>query len=156
MAAGKWQLWEEDPAQLERLTNWAANGLTNAEIAQSMGIHRNTLAKWMAAHECISGAIKRGRLLACEAIENALFKRAKGDVVVTETVEEERDVLTGGGAVVTLSTSRTTTRTVPPDTAAAIFYLKNRMPDRYTDRRETRLDVSAPTIALGVATGRAE
>ena len=51
---------------------------------------------------------------------------------------------------------RTITRQVPPDTGAIVFYLKNRMPERYTDRRETKVDVGAPTIVLGVQTGRAE
>lgn len=155
MAAGKWQLWEHDPAQLERLTNWAANGLTNEEIARSMGIHRNTLAKWMEAHECISGAIKRGRLMACEAIENALFKRAIG-MELTDTLEEYEGAIVDGKPTNGSIKKRTTTRQVPPDTGAIIFYLKNRMPDKYADRRETKVDVSAPVIALGIDPARAE
>ena len=158
MAAGKWQLWEDDPAQLERITNWAANGLTDAEIARSMGIRRETLSVWKKQHPNVSNAIKRGRLLACEVIENALFKRATG-MTLTETVttEEFEGTLEDGkphsGSI--KQTERTITREVPPDTGAIIFYLKNRMPDRYADRRETKVDVSAPTIALGIDPARA-
>ena len=158
MAAGKWQLWTE-PDQLERITNWAANGLTNAEMAASMGIHRDTLRVWIASHPAISDAIKKGRLLACEVVENALFRRATG-MTLTETVTTEEfdgaivDGKPANGSI--RKQERTTTRQVPPDTGAIIFYLKNRMPDKYADRRETKVDVSAPTIALGVDPARAE
>lgn len=154
MAAGKWQLWEDDPAQLERITNWAANGLTNEEIARSMGIHRSTLREWVKVHPAISDALKRGRLMACEAIENALFRRATG-MELTETVEEFDGAIVDGKPANGSIKKRTTTRQVPPDTGAIIFYLKNRMPDRYADRRETKVDVSAPVIALGIDPARA-
>lgn len=155
MAAGKWQMWEGDPAQLERITNWAANGLNNEEIARSMGVHRDTLRRWIEAHSGICDAIKRGRMLACEVVENALFKRATG-MTVTETVEEFDGVLENGKPAGGSIKKRTVTRQVPPDTAAIIFYLKNRMPDRYADRRETKVDVSAPVISLGIEPARAE
>lgn len=154
MAAGKWQLWENDPAQLERITNWAANGLTDAEIAKSMGIRRETLSVWKQRHPNISNAVKRGRLMACEAIENALFRRATG-MELTDTVEEFDGAIVDGKPANGSIKKRVTTRQVPPDTGAIIFYLKNRMPDRYADRRETKVDVSAPVIALGIDPARA-
>lgn len=154
MAAGKWQLWENDPAQLERITNWAANGLTDAEIAKSMGIRRETLSVWKQRHPNISNAVKRGRLMACEAIENALFRRATG-MELTDTVEEFDGAIVDGKPTSGSFKKRVTTRQVPPDTGAIIFYLKNRMPDRYADRRETKVDVSAPVIALGIDPARA-
>lgn len=155
MAAGKWQLWEDDPAQLERITNWAANGLTNEEIARSMGIHRSTLREWVKAHPAISDALKRGRLMACEAIENALFRRATG-MELTETMEEFDGVIVDGKPVNGSIKKRTTTRQVPPDTGAIIFYLKNRMPDRYSDRRTMEVEATMPTVVLGVEPRRAD
>ena len=153
MAKGKYQQWLE-PANLERIVNWAANGLTIEEMARSMGIHRDTLHTWIKKHHDISDAIKRGRMLACEVIENALFKRATG-MTVTDTVKEYRGEIRDGKPSNGIVVERETTRHIPPDTGAVIFYLKNRMADTYADRRETKLDVSAPTIALGVAPERA-
>lgn len=147
MSRGKYQAWLE-PESLERIANWAANGLTDAEIAKSMGIRRETLSVWKQKHPHISNAIKRGRLMSCEAVENALFAKATGQVVVSESVEDEAP----DGRV----TRRTVTKTVPPDTAAIIFYLKNRMPDRYADRRTTEVAVTAPTISLGMEPRRAD
>lgn len=153
MAAGKWQPWVE-PENLERITNWAANGLTYAEMAKNMQIHPYTLQRWMEAHGEICEAIKRGRMLACEVVENALFRRATG-MELTETVEEFDGAIVDGKPANGSIKKRTTTRQVPPDTGAIIFYLKNRMPDRYADRRETKVDVSAPVIALGIDPARA-
>lgn len=63
MANGKYQQWQE-PAQLERLTNWAANGCTDSEIIANMGIGRTTFYRWLEVHEDIRDAIKKGRMLA--------------------------------------------------------------------------------------------
>lgn len=155
MASGKWQQWEEDPAQLERITNWAANGLTDTEIARSMGVRRETLSVWKKAHPNISNAIKKGRMLACESIENALFKRATG-MVLEDTVEEFKGELRDGKPANGTVLKRTTKRMVPPDTGALIFYLKNRMPDRYSDRRTMEVEASVPTVVLGVEPRRAD
>ena len=153
MAAGKYRQWQE-PAQLERLTNWAANGCTDSEIIANMGIGRTTFYRWLESYEDIRDAIKRGRELSCEVIENALFRRAVG-MTVTETVEEFRGEVRDGKPANGTVVKKEVTRTIPPDTGAVIFYLKNRMSDRYADRRETKVDVAAPTIALGIEPARA-
>lgn len=153
MANGKYKQWQE-PAQLERLTNWAANGCTDSEIIANMGIGRTTFYRWLESYEDIRDAIKKGRMLACEVIENALFKRATG-MELTDTVEEFDGAIVDGKPANGSIKKRVTTRQVPPDTGAIIFYLKNRMPDRYADRRETKVDVSAPVIALGIDPARA-
>ena len=154
MANGKWQQWTE-PENIERIVNWAANGLTNEEMARSMGVHRATLQRWMVDHSDICDAIKRGRLLACEAIENALFKKATG-MVLEDTVEEYKGELRDGKPSNGTVTKRTVRRQVPPDTAAVIFYLKNRMPDRYSDQRTVEVEPTVPTVVLGIEPGRAD
>ena len=154
MASGKWQQWTE-PENIERIVNWAANGLTNEEMARSMGVHRATLQRWIVDHGDICDAIKRGRLLACEAIENALFRKATG-MVLEDTVEEYKGELRDGRPSNGTVTKRTVRRQVPPDTAAVIFYLKNRMPDKYSDRRITEVEAAVPTITLGIEPGRAD
>ena len=154
MASGKWQQWTE-PENIERIVNWAANGLTNEEMARSMGVHRATLQRWIVDHSDICDAIKRGRLLACEAIENALFRKATG-MVLEDTVEEYKGELRDGRPSNGTVTKRTVRRQVPPDTAAAIFYLKNRMPERYSDRRTVEVEPTIPTVVLGVEPRRAD
>ena len=154
MANGKYKQWQE-PAQLERLTNWAANGCTDSEIIANMGIGRTTFYRWLESYEDIRDAIKKGRMLACEVIENALFKRATG-MVLEDTVEEYKGELRDGKPSNGTVTKRTVRRQVPPDTAALIFYLKNRMPERYSDRRTMEVEAVTPTVILGIEPRRAD
>ena len=153
MAKPKWVYWVEDE-NLEKIKNWAAKGLTNQEIAKSMGINQGTLYVWQDEHPEIRETIKKGRLLSLEVIENALFKKATGTTVVEETEEFNGEIVDGKPTNGTVK-KRKVVRHVPPDTGAAIFYLKNRAPDLWSDHRS--VDVTgAPTITLGVVPKRAD
>ena len=63
-------------------------------------------------------------------VAKSLFKRAIG----TSITEEKQEDGTNG------SKTTTTTKDVAPDTAAAIFWLKNRQPDIWRDKKEVSLD----------------
>lgn len=131
MAKGKYAYWLED-AQLEKVANWAACGCSNEQIARNMGINARTLQRWIEKHSQICQAIKKGRARSIEAIENALFKNAIGDVYEeTEVVETLKDGSTR---------SKVTRKRMKPDTTAQIFYLKNRAPDRWSDRKDLSID----------------
>lgn len=158
MAKGKYQEWLQ-PENLLRITNWAANGLTLAELAKSMGIGERTLYEWTERFPQISQAIKDGLAMSCQAIENALFKRATGYVVEdVDEVEEFKGELRDGKPANGTITKREVrkTRNVPPDTGAIVFYLKNRMGERYTDRRVIETPDAVPTVVLGIEPRRAD
>jgi hypothetical protein len=147
MARAKYKQWLE-PENLLKITNWAANGCTHEEIAHNMGITRSTLQDWLTKFQDISDAIKEGREMAIEAVENALFRRASGQCTVKETTE----ITNVDGEV----TTKTVTKELPPDTGALIFFLKNRMPEKYSDRRVMEVEPKMPTITLGVEPKRAK
>lgn len=153
MGKGKYHKWLE-PANRERITNWAAHGCTDAEIAKNMGINPATLYRWMARHCEICEAIKRGRELSVEIIENTFFAKARGGLVVSEGVEEFTGEIRDGKPYNGTIKKRTMKRELPPDTAAMIFYLKNRA--GYTDKKGPEVTIQAPVIALGVEPGRAD
>lgn len=146
MANPKYVEWEK-PENLLKITNWAANGCTLEEIARNMGIRRETLGLWNRNRPLISNAVKEGRQMAIEAVENALFRRAAGQCTVTETVE-----FTDAEGK---TTTKVVTKELPPDTGALVFFLKNRIPDRYSDRRVMEVEQKTPTITLGVEPKRA-
>lgn len=157
MAKGKYQQWLE-PENLERITNWAANGLTYAEMAKSMGVSEKTLYSWLNTHGEILQAIKKGRAMSCQAVENALFRRATGyDYEDTDVTEEYKGEMRDGKPTNGQITRREVkhARHVPPDVGAVIFYLKNRMPDRYSDRRVVEQAQAAPQVILGIEPARA-
>lgn len=129
MATGKYQRWLE-PQGLELLKGWARDGLTDEQIAHNMGITRKTLYVWKSRYGAICNALKEGKELVDIQVENALLKRALGyDFQETKVEKSDKD---GTKIVQTL-------KHVPGDTTAQIFWLKNRRPDKWRDRRDAAL-----------------
>lgn len=111
----------------------ARAGLTVREAARAMGVSKATLMRWQRDHGELKAALAEGRALADAVVEDSLYRRARG-LTVTET-REYRDRSGGLTQTVTIE------RELPPDVAACIFWLKNRRPERWRDKREA--DVSA-------------
>lgn len=109
----KYQLWLQ-PANLERIINWAAHGCTYQELAHNMGISRQTLSVWMDKYASIADAVTQGKALSVQVIENYLFRSATGNVY------EEIETTNPDGS------KQIKRRKMPPSVSAQIFYLKNR------------------------------
>lgn len=131
MAKGKYEKWLE-PESLTLLEGWARDGLTDEQIANNMGVRRETLYDWKKKHPNISNALKRGKEVVDIQVENALLKRALG----YEYTEEKVEISEKDGRKVTQ-----TVKHVAPDTTAQIFWLKNRRPEKW--RSEPRESGSA-------------
>lgn len=131
MAKGKYEKWLE-PESLVLLEGWARDGLTDEQIANNMGVRRETLYDWKKKHPNISNALKRGKEIVDIQVENALLKRALG----YEYTEEKVEISEKDGRKVTQ-----TVKHVAPDTTAQIFWLKNRRPEKW--RSEPRESGSA-------------
>ena len=125
MATGKYQEWLQ-AENLILIEGWARDGLTDEQIAHNMGIATGTLYRWKEEHREICEALKRGKAVVDRLVENALLKRALG-----YEYEEVREKYEMG-----VCTERTVTRKeVVPDTTAQIFWLKNRKPQEWRDKR---------------------
>lgn len=131
MAKGKYQEWLE-PEGLLKLEGWARDGLTDEQIAKNMGVRTSTLYDWKKKYSEISEALKKGKEVVDRQVENALLKRALG-YSYTETTRE----LVGTKMVVT----KEVVKEVQPDTTAQIFWLKNRRPDIWRDRKDLEAKV---------------
>ena len=122
MAKGKYHEWLE-PEGLLKIEGWARDGLIDEQIAYNIGITRETLSQWKNKYSDISDALKKGKEVVDRQVENALLKRALGyeyDEITTEYGKETKRV----------------TKQVVPDTTAQIFWLKNRKPDQWRDKRD--------------------
>ena len=128
MAKAKYTQWIT-PDGLLRVAGWARDGLTNEQIAHNMGINRDTLRVWERNFSGIADALKNGKDVADRKVENALFNKATGNYWTEEIIEELQE--DGTMAVVEHKKRRGT-----PDTTAQIFWLKNRKPDEWRDKRE--------------------
>ena len=146
MAKGKHIAWHEE-SQLEKITNWAANGCTDAEIASNVGISRATFYVWVDKYPDISDAVKKGRAMCLQQVENTFFRRAMGLCEETSRVKEMEQKLVDGKLVTVHQVVKETTRTLAPDTTALLFYLKNKGGYRSEPEAQVSVDVEVvPTF----------
>lgn len=146
MAKGKYEQWltEEGLLQLEA---WARNGLTDEQIAHNMGIAYSTLRVWRDKYSALSAALKRGKEVVDIQVENALLKRALGYSYKETTRESQFNPQTEQYEMVV---TKEVTKEVVPDTTAQIFWLKNRKPDEWRDKKDVEHSgsVNNPFAAL--------
>lgn len=141
MARAKYKEWLE-PDSLIKLEAWARDGLADEQIAKNIGVNPKTLYEWKSKYDPISKALKRGKEIVDYEVENALLKRALGyeyeevkQIVDKDDMGRERKRL------------EKTKKIVIPDVTAQIFWLKNRKPDEWRDRKETALSGEVKTNA---------
>ena len=138
MAKGKYYKWLE-PDNLVLLEAWARDGLTDEQIAENMGISASTLYDWKNKYSDISESLKRGKEVVDVLVENALFKRALG--------YEYKEVTKEDGV-----TTKVVTKHMAPDTTAQIFWLKNRRPDLWRDRKSIDMNAKVNNPFDGIST----
>ena len=92
MAKGKYQEWLE-PEKLILIEGWARDGLTDEQIAEKMGICRDTLIEWKKKYSDISDTLKKGKEVVDRLVENALLKKATGEVRTIKKPIKVKEVL---------------------------------------------------------------
>lgn len=114
------------------IEGWARNGLTIEKIAKNLGISKVT---FYTEHTELSERLKKGKEVVDIEVENALLKRALGykvDEVTKELIEDEE---TG---ISELKVTKIVTKEFAPDTTVQIFWLKNRKPEEWRDKKEVK------------------
>lgn len=151
MAKGKYQRWLSDDGLL-LLQAWARDGLTDEQIATKMGIATGTLYEYKKKYCEIDEALKKGKEPVDIEVENALLKRALGYQYTEVTSERCMDKETGETF---MAITKQIVKEVVPDVGAQAFWLKNRRPDLWRDKRETEfsggLDVGNNTLDSMIA-----
>ena len=105
---GRKTKYDEDmPHKVREL---AGKGLLDYEIFQSLGIGRDTFYLWLREKPEFSDAYKKGKEDATDLVENALFKSTQG-------------FMADG-------------KYIAPSQTAQIFWLKNKRPDKWSDKKE--------------------
>lgn len=119
-----------------KLEDWARQGLTDEQIAENMGISRGTLYNWCNKHFDILNTLKKGKDVIDIQVENALLKRALGYTTTETKVKKEFGEITE---------EITITKEIPPDPTSAIFWLKNRRPEQWREKREVEQSIKQNT-----------
>ena len=99
-------------------------GATDEDLAEGFGVAVSTLNVWKKRHAGFAEALRESKGAADEAVERSLFERATG------FVHEEVHVSTYQGQV-TLTPVR---KQYAPEVSAAVFWLKNRRPERWREK----------------------
>jgi len=119
------------PEFVEQAKKLCRLGATDLEIADFFGITVRTLFNWKNEHDDFFHALNESKTIPDERVERSLFHRAIG------YEHDEVDI-----RVIDHQIVKTPIRKYyPPDTTACIFWLKNRRPDLWRDKREE----AAPT-----------
>jgi hypothetical protein len=142
------------PAAIQRL---AELGLDESEIAYALGIRKLKFAE-LKNQKQIADALLKGIQSQARKVEEALYRRATGfeyeELVTAEkpsaktsrSDKSELPSLTKGGTKggsakdgtenSAKSSAKLTLKTVIPDVTACVFWLKNRMPDKWKDPKD--------------------
>ena len=122
---------------------WARDGLTKEQIAENMGICRDTLNEWEKKYSAISDVLKKNKEVADRNVENALYNKAIGFTATDRVVSTKKTVEYKDGKRVREISEPCVVEVekyFPPDTTAEIFWLKNRKPDKWRDKQNVELD----------------
>jgi hypothetical protein len=120
---------------------FAKLGATDAEISRFLEIDTATLWRWKAAHPDFCNALKAGKDVADDRVQQSLFQRAVG--YSHEAVKIFANPRTGENVVVPFIEH------FAPDTTACIFWLKNRRKDEWRERgSQEPIDLTPEQLAL--------
>lgn len=125
-------------------------GATEYELAQFFEISVETLRVWKLEHEKFSAAIKLGKAPPNRRTEMSLYHRANGytylseEIFLVDHVEERPSPTEEDPKAITVIRTKTVLRVpvvkhMPPSDTALIFFLKNRMKERWRDFKATEL-----------------
>lgn len=134
MKAEEWTL----PNNLKRIEGWARDGLRNEDIASRMGISPSTFYEYVKKFSEISDALKRGKAPVDFEVENAMLKSALGHKETVRKPVRLRTTRRKDGMEITEEHVEYFDEEVyiPPQVSAQIFWLKNRKPDIWRDKKE--------------------
>lgn len=126
--------WITEDGLIE-LEGMAMDGLINEEIADEIGINPSTLYDWQKKYPEIAKALKTGKKVVDRRVENALYKRAIGYTFVEVT----RELTTNAKGEAEMVVTKEVLKEVEPNTTAQIFWLKNRKPHEWRDKKDVNL-----------------
>ncbi|MBS4889424.1 MAG: IS66 family insertion sequence element accessory protein TnpA [Peptoniphilus grossensis] len=128
MARAKYQEWLKEE-NLIKVEAWAKSGLSEKQISQNMGIAYSTLKEWKKKYSALSASLKKGKEVTDFEVENAMHKSSLGYYV-----EETKTYITETNGVQTKKIEKYK-KWIPPNSTSQIFWLKNRKPDVWMDRK---------------------
>lgn len=113
-------------------------GATDKEIADFFNIAESTLNEWKKTYPAFSESIKKGKMEADMNVASSLYQRATGFKTKTQKAFKIRKHENGKGSTEDVKVV-TVEEAYPPDSTSAIFWLKNRRPEQWRDKKEIEM-----------------
>ena len=108
-------------------------GATDKELSEFFSVSEQTLNKWKKDYPEFLESLKMGKNIADANVASRLYNRAIGyNCKATKFA-------TSNGKI---TDSKEFIEHYPPDTTAAIFWLKNRQPEKWRDKKEVDANVN--------------
>lgn len=122
------------PEILAQVKKACEAGFTDRELAELLKVSEQTINTWKIEHPEFSLALKNGKDVPDERVERSLYHRATG-----YSFEAVKIFMPAGASEPVYAPY---TEHVPPDTTAMIFWLKNRRPETWRDKRDVDVNHS--------------
>ena len=141
MPAGRPTEYREEFAnQAEKLCKL---GATDKELADFFEVCEATINNWKQNQPGFLESLKRGKIQADAEVASKLFQRAIGyehpetKFFVVKVDRDSEEIQT-----------KETIKIYPPDATAALFWLKNRQPDKWRDKQEVETAPQQLTVTI--------
>ena len=121
----------------DKIVSLFEKGYIDKEVCKCVGISVDTYYTWIKEDSKyfkseLLNSVKQAKKVIDDKVEQKLFKRAMGYKYNEITKELVKDI--EGNEQ--LKTTKIVTKEVVPDVGSQIFWLKNRQPDRWRDKRD--------------------
>ena len=124
----------------EQIIRMYEQSLTDAQVAKVLGVTEQTVKNWKKKDDDFFIALKEAKEIADEAVEASLFKRATGYSM--KSVKIFFDAKTG------MTIEHEYIEHFAPDPTSMIFWLKNRQPSEWRDKRELEIPEGSISIKI--------
>ncbi len=115
---------------LNNIKRWIGDGATDKEVISRLRISESSFYKYKAEHAEFSELLKKTKEVVDGEVENALLKRALGYDYEDTTKELRINPATGKAELVV---TKAVKKHVLPDVLAQMYWLKNRLPEKWRD-----------------------
>ena len=113
-------------------------GATDTQIAEVMNVSEHTITYWERTKPEFLEALNKGKLTKDQQVERSLFERATGYSHPDVHISNYQGEITQTEII----------KHYPPSEVACIFWLKNRMREKWADIQKTSIDVLHKHIDL--------
>ncbi|NHN29642.1 transposase [Paenibacillus agricola] len=127
--------------RLAEIQQWFQEGVDSGVIVKNLGIAPATWYEYIDKHPMLAELVKWSKAVIISTVEKSLLKAATGYEYeeIRTVVEEDKN----GKKKTRIEKVK---RHQPPNPTAMIFYLKNRAPNEWNDRREVIIDTKAAEL----------